>query len=279
MSLMDQARLASTSGADDSTDPPSSGKTIHSTPEQPWVYSSTRYSDQPMDWRTRLFGMGGVGTIIALIAAGSLITWTTYQALTPPPTLNVFDVAPPASPPEPGTEMPDGPEQVEQQQQKKKAEEQPDIKPPEIQVPSQSTVAMEKPKERTEESQAQNDAPAVPQTTTPRSQQAPPDSRLANDAKVTWEGLVMAALNKVKRYPGPAKFARQQGVPWISFVIDANGRVVSSRLSRSSGIRSLDDEAASLPGRAQPFPKPPEHMLKNGRVELSVPVEFFLTQA
>lgn len=279
MSLLDQARIASSSGGDEHTHIPFAVKVSPATPEPVRIYSTSRYSDQPMSWRTRLFGMGGVGTVAGLIAAGALVTWGTYEALQPPPTLNVFDVAPPASPPQPETEMPDGPEQVEQQQQKKKAEEQPDVVPPQIQIPSQNTVAMEKPKERKEQAEAQNDAPAVPQTTAPRSQEAPPDSRLANDAKVTWEGLVMAALNKVKRYPPAARFGRQQGVPWISFVIDANGRVVSARLLRSSGVRSLDDEAEGLPRRAQPFPKPPEHMLKNGRVELSVPIEFFLTQA
>jgi protein TonB len=83
-------------------------------------------------------------------------------------------------------------------------------------------------------------------------------------------------LNKAKRYPRDAQFNRQQGVPYIRFVMNRDGKVLSVRLERSSGFRALDDEAVALPKRAQPLPKPPDN-LPGDTIELVVPVEFFLS--
>lgn len=116
--------------------------------------------------------------------------------------------------------------------------------------------------------------PPVEKTTAPESKPLPPATQ-ASDAKPTWEGLVLGALNKVKRYPTEASFGRQQGVPYIRFVMNREGKVLSVRLERSSGYRSLDQEAVSLPKRAQPLPKPPEDV-KGETIELVVPVEFFM---
>ncbi|PNU03051.1 energy transducer TonB [Novosphingobium guangzhouense] len=71
----------------------------------------------------------------------------------------------------------------------------------------------------------------------------PKQFQKVSDAKPTWEGQVLAALNKVKRYPREASFRHQQGVPYIRFVMSGEGRVLSVRLERSSGIRSLDDQS------------------------------------
>lgn len=68
---------------------------------------------------------------------------------------------------------------------------------------------------------------------------------------------------------------RQQGVPYIRFVMDRDGHVLSSRLERSSGFDALDRAALELPKQAQPLPKPPEDRLGD-KIELVVPVEFFL---
>ena len=80
----------------------------------------------------------------------------------------------------------------------------------------------------------------------------------------------------MKRYPRDAHFAGQQGVPYMRFIMDRQGKVLSVRLERSSGFRSLDKEALALPKRAQPLPKPPEDV-KGEAIELVVPVEFFIT--
>jgi protein TonB len=231
----------------------------------PWP-PSTRYSDQPTSLGSRIFGVAGVAAIALLIAAGALFTWTTYQASKPPAALSVFDVAPPAAPPEPANEVPPGPEQVQ------KKEVQPEIQapknePPEIEVPSLNPLPAMTQK-------VPDPGPPVKDTTAPEHRPAPPAPQVST-GKPTWEGLVLGALNKAKRYPREASFRRQQGVPWIRFVMNRDGKVLSVRLEQSSGIRALDDEAVALPKRAQPFPKPPEDVA-GSTVELVVPVEFFL---
>ncbi len=235
-------------------------------PAAPWQ-PSTRYSDQPMTLQTRLFGMGGVCAIALAIAAGALLSWRVYTAVQARPNLNVFDIAAPAAPPEPQSETPPGPEQV----QKEKAQPDPDrpkIEAPEVQVPSNNPIALEITKP------VIDPGPPVEKTTAPESKPAPPAQK-ASDARPTWEGMVLGALNKVKRYPREAAFRRQQGVPYIRFVMNREGKILSVRLERSSGIRSLDDEAVSLPRRADPLPKPPEDV-KGDTIELVVPVEFFM---
>lgn len=228
---------------------------------------SARYSDQPMSWRTRLFGMGGVGTVALLIAGGTLFTWTTYTAAPAPSALSVFDVAPPAAPPEPVHEIPPGPEQVQKEKPQPPIDT-PRINLPEIQLPSVSPMPVQVAKPITDP------GPPVKDTTAPETQPAPPAPQVSK-GKPTWEGLVLGALNKAKRYPSAASFRRQQGVPYIRFVLDRQGKVLSVRLERSSGFRSLDDEALALPKRASPLPKPPKDV-RGDTIELVVPVEFFL---
>ncbi len=228
---------------------------------------STRYSDQPMSLQTRLFGMGGVGAIMLVIAAGALLSWRVYTTVQAPRSLSVFDVAPPAAPPEPQSETPPGPEQV----QKEKTEVSPDrpkIELPEIQLPTENPIAPDVAKPIIDP------GPPVDKTTAPESKPIPPAQK-ASDAKPTWEGLVLGALNKVKRYPREASFRRQQGVPYIRFVMNREGKILSVQLERSSGHSALDDEAVSLPKRAQPLPRPPEDV-KGETIELVVPVEFFM---
>ncbi len=227
----------------------------------------SRYCDQPMSWQTRLFGMGGVALIALLILGGALFTWTTYQAAQTPSTLSVFDVAPPAAPPEPPSEIPPGPEQM-QKEKPQPPIEMPRIDPPEILLPSVNPVPVQMARP------VPDPGPQVKDTTAPETKPAPPAPQVST-GKPTWEGLVLAALNKGKRYPREASFRRQQGAPYIRFVMDREGKVLSVRLERSSGFRALDEEAVALPKRASPLPRPPEDV-KGDTIELVVPVEFFM---
>lgn len=116
--------------------------------------------------------------------------------------------------------------------------------------------------------------PVEPETAAPKTVAAPP---AASNAPDTWEGKVLAQLNKHRRYPRMAMARREQGVPYIRFVMDREGRVLSATLERSSGFPNLDREAVALPKRAQPLPKPPDDM-RSGQatIEMVVPVEYFL---
>lgn len=236
---------------------------------EPVWQPSTRYADQPTTWSTRLFGMGGVMLVCLLIVGLALFTWRTYTAAPAPATLSVFDVAPPAAPPEPPSEVPPGPEQ-EQKEKPLLDPDRPKIKPPEIQIPSVKpmTIPVAQP--------VPDPGPPVERTTAPERPAAPPAPQVST-GKPTWEGLVLGALNKKKRYPRDAQFRREQGVPYIRFVMNREGKVLSSRLERSSGFRALDDEAVALPRRASPLPKPPDDV-PGDTIELVVPVEFFMSR-
>ncbi|EGY02360.1 TonB protein [Nitrospirillum viridazoti Y2] len=91
----------------------------------------------------------------------------------------------------------------------------------------------------------------------------------------TWQGLLLAQLERFKRYPADAQTRHQQGVAYLRFTMDRDGRVLSSRLEKSSGYELLDREVQALIERAQPLPKPPPE-LGSDRVELVVPIAFSL---
>jgi periplasmic protein TonB len=91
----------------------------------------------------------------------------------------------------------------------------------------------------------------------------------------TWKTQVVALLERNKRYPESAQSRRQEGVAQIFFSLDRQGRVIDSRVVRSSGASALDEEALALLRRAQPFPPPPPE-LSGQRVDLTVPIRFNL---
>lgn len=212
---------------------------------------------------------GALAIVLAIHALPVLVAawWlgSTITAPVPEPAV-LIDMAPPTAQPMPPSEQPPGPRQVKAEAPQPKVERDPVKTPPAVNpavslpqvAPAPPKLEANKPAEQTTAPPARPLPPAPPAGGTP-----------------TWQGLVLGALNKVKRYPVAAQVRRQQGVPWIRFVIDRDGKVLSSRLERSSGYQSLDQEAANLPKRAQPLPKPPADITTT-TVELVLPVEFFL---
>ena len=61
---------------------------------------------------------------------------------------------------------------------------------------------------------------------------------------------IVALLERNKRYPESAQSRRQEGVAQIFFSLDRQGRVIDSRVVRSSGASALDEEALALLRRA-----------------------------
>lgn len=115
--------------------------------------------------------------------------------------------------------------------------------------------------------------PAAPVAAAPAA--GPVSSQPPSNALPTWQGALLAHLEKHKRYPRTAQLRRQQGTVTVVFTLDRQGRVLAQRLHKSSGHDSLDAETLALLNRAQPLPPPPVE-IAGDRIELMVPVQFYL---
>jgi protein TonB len=217
----------------------------------------------------RWVGLGGTGTIYALVLAGFFLTINQVMPVKPPSAPLVVDLLPLASSPETPPKEKEAPTPVET---KKTPPHPPKMRPIERSIVPISQVSAPQP---IPTPRPVDPGPREPETAAPKTVPAPPAPQVSSSAPDTWEGRVLAQLNKHRRYPSMARSRRQQGVPYIRFVIDREGKVLSSRLERSSGFPDLDREAVALPKRAQPLPKPPAD--KPGEtLELVVPVEFLV---
>ena len=88
-------------------------------------------------------------------------------------------------------------------------------------------------------------------------------------------GRLLAQLNRFKQYPGTARKAGIEGVVMLHFVMDAQGRVISYEIAKSSGRPILDAEALALIQRAQPLPALPADY-PTRTLDAIVPIEFAL---
>lgn len=103
---------------------------------------------------------------------------------------------------------------------------------------------------------------------------ATPVSGVPGNARDSWEGRVLARLERFKRFPAVARGRREQGVATIRFRLSRQGRVLSSSIAHSAGNGVLDQEALATLARAEPLPPIPAG--RPDEVELVVPIEFVL---
>lgn len=94
--------------------------------------------------------------------------------------------------------------------------------------------------------------------------------------RLSWEGLAMGMLNRVKQFPTDARRRGREGVATVSFIVSATGDISASRLEKSSGTIALDREALAMLERASPLPPPPAELLVSGRYAVTMPVSFSL---
>jgi len=187
--------------------------------------------------------------------------------IAPPPVAPMVVELETTSPPAPPREVPPGPEQVERQASRPTPPDPPPVKPA-PNAPDPVFFTPPRPNAPTDP------GPAAPETTAPPVQAAPIAPRAASNAVATWEGQVLAALEKKRRYPPAAQLRRQQGVAHVRFRMERGGKVLWARLERSSGFVELDRAAVEAPKRAQPLPPIPND--RPDQLELVVPVEFFI---
>lgn len=236
------------------------------------VPGHSRYCDQPMDWRTRLFGIAGTAAVAALVLGCALFTWQVVHPMVVAPSAPlVVELQPLAAPPEPRREVATGPEEVERQEDRPKPEPTVVAPPPMVQLPQTTSLV----REVREPVEAVIDpGPPVPENTAPKSVAAPAATNLSSDAKQNWEARLLAHLEHYRRFPSRARAARQQGTVQIRFRMNRTGSVLTASVLLSSGFTTLDQAALDTLKRAQPLPAIPKDM--PDEVELTIPVEFYL---
>ncbi len=98
---------------------------------------------------------------------------------------------------------------------------------------------------------------------------------LGEAATAKYEQLLVAWLEKHKKYPRRAKRLRIEGEGILRIVIDRAGRALQIKLEQRTGNRLLDKAALEMARRADPFPPMPENDPRP-QLEFVVPVVFML---
>lgn len=123
------------------------------------------------------------------------------------------------------------------------------------------------PETKTPEKSVEQPAPLVPQTT------APPRPRPSAAQVASWHRRIALQVERHKGYPAAARARHETGAAELAFTLDRNGKVVASRVVRSSGSAALDQETIDTVRRAQPFPPPPANM-PGETFDFTVPIRF-----
>jgi len=131
-----------------------------------------------------------------------------------------------------------------------------------------------KPVVKHEIKQAKPQARAQRRTNLPRAATAAAPAPGFNGAALSsWKSEIVIRINSVKEYPEEARAQGTNGTASISFSVDRSGRVVSVRLSGSSGSSILDQAAVATLRRANPLPAPPADVPGN-HFNFTVPLHF-----
>jgi len=94
-------------------------------------------------------------------------------------------------------------------------------------------------------------------------------------ATARYEQLLVAWLEKHKKYPRRAKRLRIEGEGRLRILIDRTGRTLQVTLEERTGNRLLDKATLEMARRADPFPPIPENDPRR-QMEFIVPVAFVL---
>ena len=109
--------------------------------------------------------------------------------------------------------------------------------------------------------------PPVPETT------SPPRPKPSAAQVASWYRKIAQQVERHKGYPPSARARHETGTAELAFTLDRSGKVVTSRLVRTSGSAALDQETMDTVRRAQPFPSPPANM-PGETFEFTVPIRF-----
>jgi protein TonB len=208
--------------------------------------------------------------VIALHAAlvATLTTWHERIAGDEGTEAIVVDLAPYTGPPtESRNDLAPGPEQQQSTappEQPPKTEERPQEKADEL--PPVPNADVQLPVETKPEKPVEQSSPPAPATSPPKPR--PPAAQIAS-----WHRKIALQVERNKGYPASARARHETGIAELAFTLDRNGKVVASRVVRSSGFPSLDRETIDTVRRAQPFPSPPANM-PGETFDFTVPIRF-----
>ncbi|MEJ0068845.1 MAG: TonB family protein [Pseudomonadota bacterium] len=218
-----------------------------------------------------------LAVVLALHALGAaaLLAWHSSVEPVPPPLPAIMiDLAPLPVPVPPVVEPPKPPPPEPEKQVIPEPLPSPAPKP-EVVLPPPKPKIVHKvtppPEPKVEPTPVAPTPPQPPQQAIAPPIAAPPSPT----ATPTYQGLLMAQLERNKRYPRDARMRRQEGVATLRFTLNRDGTLVTFKLERSSGIPALDEEVLAMIQRAAPLPAFPADM-PEARLELVVPVRFSL---
>lgn len=221
------------------------------------------------------------GTIFAIVLHAALAAAIVYSQFGDPETpaapssAITVDLAPVASaPPQPVTNLPEGPVVEEQE-----PEEDPVEPLPEPPLPQPSDVALPEPVARPQprrEATAPAASPLPPAPTAAAPVNAAP-SATEVAASPSYTALVLAHLKRYQQFPRAAKRRNLTGEVDVSFRVDRQGKVLSQWITNGSGYEILDREALATITRADPMPPVPAD-IPTSTVILNVPIRFELNE-
>ena len=177
------------------------------------------------------------------------------------------------------TELPPGPLQTESKTEPEPEKAVSEIEP--MSATPEPLLAMTpplKPPEKTEQKRERRvDLTSAPSPAERQAERtaAPMPGAAARDSTAlpNWKSLLVAQLERHKRYPEAARARGESGVAQLAFSIDRHGGVHGARIARSSGSTALDQETLAMVQRAQPLPPPPPE-IAGAQIAIVVPIRY-----
>nr|WP_255522833.1 energy transducer TonB [Rugamonas sp. CCM 8940] len=106
----------------------------------------------------------------------------------------------------------------------------------------------------------------------PPSPALPPAQQEVRSGSNSWEGKVLARMERFRRYPTAARARGEEGVVTLRCRVNRDGQVLSATIEHSSGHPLLDQAALETLQRAAPLPRIPDE--RPAQLDLSIPVQF-----
>ena len=219
---------------------------------------------------------------IAFHAAGAaalFARWSEDSNLVAGTAIVMVDLAPVAVSPNITTDVAPGPlqQEADPEPQPEKPIEKIEL-PPDPKAEPVVAIPPPKPVEPPKEKKPKQKQASLASAPTRADQQAdrlaapiPGASSRNSDALPNWKTLLVAKLERSKRYPSEAR--GDQGTAQLAFSVDRQGGVHNARITRSSGSSALDHETLALVQRAQPLPPPPPEV-PGAQIPITVPIRY-----